>query len=141
MWSRSVWIRLAALSACLSIIGLIFGNEPVRAIAQVQFTHAMANFACATVMNIGGRQARWAPGFFLSGAAIYCGSGYAVALGAATWVAALRWPGAALLVAGWGVLAWAAGSVDALGRAAVASNEADPRKTTSNGERRLEAAE
>ena len=112
MWSRRIWMKLAAFSGGGSVLGLIFGSDVVHGIAQIQFAHAMATLACATVMNIGGRQARWAPGFFLSGAAIFCGSGYAVAANAPSWIGALQWPGAALLLTGWGILSWAAGSVD-----------------------------
>jgi uncharacterized membrane protein YgdD (TMEM256/DUF423 family) len=103
---------LAVVSGGISILGLLFGNERVHGVAQIQFAHAMATLACASVMNIGGHRARWAPAFFLSGTMVFCGVGYAVAAGAPRWTVALQWPGVMLLLVGWGVLTWAAGSVD-----------------------------
>ena len=111
------------------MLALIFGDELVRAAAQVQFIHAMATFACATVMNIGGLQARWAPGFFLPGSLAYAGAGYALAAGAPPWIEGLRWAGVAVLAAGWIVLALAAGRVDRPARLVVASDAPDARRT------------
>lgn len=119
------------------MLALIFGSDAVRAAAQIQLVHAMATLACATVMNIGGRQARWAPALFLAGSVVFCGAGYAMAAGAPAWAAALRWPGAALLAAGWSILACAAGRTDQAGRLAVVAgaSEADaaPARRTAVG--------
>ena len=121
MWTRSLWMRLAAISGLLAIaIGAFatHGVEDARAVewlklgAHYQFMHAMATFACATFMNIGAVRARFAPAFFLLGSVIFSGSLYAMALGAPRVLGAITPVGGALFLIGWAVLAWSAGTID-----------------------------
>ena len=49
---------------------------------------------------------------FLGGVLIFSGSLYAMALGAPRWFGAITPIGGLLFLAGWGVLAWAAWSID-----------------------------
>lgn len=121
LWRRALWMRLAALSGCASVLIWLYANMAVRDSgvelalklgAQMQFMHGMATFACATFMNIGARRARFAPALFLGGVLLFCGPVYAVALGADE---ALRWievPGLIALVTGWLILAWSAADID-----------------------------
>lgn len=120
VWTRALWMRLAALSVGLSIAIWLYANfrardglaESLRLGAQIEFMHGMATFACATFMNIGAHRARLAPAFFLAGALLFCGSVYAVALGAPAGLALIEPLGIAALLAGWLILAWSAGTID-----------------------------
>ena len=121
MWTRSLWMRLAAISGFLSVaIGAFtaYGVQDPKAAewlrtgAQYEFMHAMATFACATFMNIGAMRARFAPAFFLSGAVIFSGSLYAMALGAPRILGAVTPVGGLLFLIGWVVLAWSASGID-----------------------------
>src|SRR3546814_17110012 len=77
-------MRGAAVSGCLAMIIWIWGNlsgneletRYFRLAAQIQFIHSMTCFGCATFMNLGARTARFAPGSFLIGAFLLCGSLY-----------------------------------------------------------------
>jgi uncharacterized membrane protein YgdD (TMEM256/DUF423 family) len=121
MWSRSLWMRLAALSGlCAVAIGAFAAHgvkdakaaEWLKLGAQYQFMHAMATVACATFMNIGAARARSAPAFFLAGTAVFSGSLYAMALGAPRILGAITPIGGSLFLIGWAVLAWSAGTID-----------------------------
>ena len=121
MWTRSLWMRLAAINGLFAIaIGAFatHGVEDARAAewlklgAHYQFMHAMATFACATFMNIGGLRARFAPAFFLAGTVVFSGSLYAMALGAPRILGAVTPIGGVLFLIGWAVLVWAAGTID-----------------------------
>jgi uncharacterized membrane protein YgdD (TMEM256/DUF423 family) len=120
-WSRRTWMTLAAASAMSSVAALAVASlemsgshaaDLVQTGASLQFMHAMASFACATVMQIGGLRARRAPAFFLGGAALFCGPLYALALGAPKAVMLLMPIGALGLLVGWCALGLAALSVD-----------------------------
>lgn len=126
-WSRRTWMTLAAASAMSSVAVLALASlamasshaaELVKTAATSQFMHAMASFACATIMQIGGAGARRAPALFLGGAALFCAPLYALALGAPKLVMLLAPLGALGLLAGWVVLALAALTVDPAGRGA-----------------------
>ncbi len=80
--------------------------------ASYQFMHTMATFACATLMNIGAKRARFAPAFFLGGTVLFSGSLYAMALGAPRWFGAITPLGGLCFLTGWAILAWAARDVD-----------------------------
>lgn len=120
-WTRSTWMTLAALAA-MSAAGVAAATallipagpaaDLLKAGAALQFMHAMATLACATVVQIGGRRARHAPAFFLAGIALLPGSLYAMAAGAAgaVWLTAAL--GAAAAAAGWIILAVGALGVD-----------------------------
>lgn len=120
VWTRALWMRLAALSVGMSVAIWLYANfraqggtaEALRLGAQIQFMHGMATFACATFINIGAHRAGHAPAFFLAGALLLCGPLYAVALGAAAGLAMLEPLGIAALLAGWLILAWSAGTID-----------------------------
>ena len=113
-------MRLVAISVALAVAIFIFANfraqdevaDRLRLGAQIEFMHGMATFACATFMNIGAHRARLAPAFFLAGALLFCGSVYAVALGAPAGVALFEPLGISALLAGWLILAWSAGTID-----------------------------
>jgi uncharacterized membrane protein YgdD (TMEM256/DUF423 family) len=120
-WSRRIWMTLAAVSAMGSaaVIGAAsmmridpHAAELFKAGATFQFMHAMSTLACATVMQIGGKGARHAPGPFLGGAVLFSGTLYALALGAPIALWPLLVIGALAFVIGWIVLAVAAFSVD-----------------------------
>ena len=80
--------------------------------AAVQFMHAMATLASATVMQIGGVEARRAPAFFLTGIPLLAGSIYARALGAPPLVWGLAAVGGISAGVGWIILARATLEVD-----------------------------
>ena len=92
-WTRRLWMTLAAVSAFVSVAAGAFAahgladpraQELMRTGAIYEFMHAMATFACATFMQVGAARARFAPAFFLSGALLFSGSLYALALAAAS---------------------------------------------------------
>jgi uncharacterized membrane protein YgdD (TMEM256/DUF423 family) len=112
---------LAAASGFLSVaIGAFAAhgvNDPqakewLRTGAQYEFMHAMATLACATFMQVGGKRARFAPAFFLSGSVLFAGSLYAMALGAPLWFGAITPIGGLLYLVGWSVMVWAAFTID-----------------------------
>ncbi len=126
-WRRRTWMTLAAGAAMSAVAVLAVASlamarsesaELVKTAASFQFTHAMASFACATIMQIGGAGARRAPALFLGGSTLFCGPLYAVALGAPAPALLLAPVGVLGLLAGWFVLARAAASVDPAGREA-----------------------
>jgi uncharacterized membrane protein YgdD (TMEM256/DUF423 family) len=120
-WSRRNWLTLAALSGFLSVGFGAFAahgvsdpraQELLRTGSLYGFLHCLATFACAATMQAGARRARFAPAFFLTGALLFSGSLYALALGAPRWLGAVTPIGGLCFLVGWTVLAWAARSVD-----------------------------
>ena len=87
-------------------------RELMKTGASYEFMHALATFACATFMQVGAARARLAPPFFLAGTVLFCGSLYALALGAPRLTGAVTPLGGLLFLTGWSVLAWAAMDVD-----------------------------
>jgi uncharacterized membrane protein YgdD (TMEM256/DUF423 family) len=121
IWSRRNWMTLAAISGFIAVAMGAFAAHGVsdpqakdwlKTGASYQFMHSMTVFACATFMQIGAPRARFAPAFFLSGIVFFSGSLYAMALGGPRWLGAVTPIGGVLFLAGWGVLAWAARTVD-----------------------------
>ena len=121
MWTRSLWMRLAAISGLLAVaIGAFAAHgvddakaaEWLKLGAHYQLMHALATFACAIFMTIGGVRARFAPAFFLTGTVAFCGSLYAMALGAPLFLGAITPIGGTLFLIGWAVLVWSAGTID-----------------------------
>jgi uncharacterized membrane protein YgdD (TMEM256/DUF423 family) len=121
MWTRPVWMCLAAIAGLLAVAAGAFAahgmSDPKSADlmhtgASYAFMHAMATFACATFMNLGGRKARFAPAFFLAGIVLFSGSLYALGFGAPRWVGAITPIGGISFIAGWAILAWAALDID-----------------------------
>ncbi len=120
-WNRRAWLALAAASALMSVAVGAFAahgvSDPVskellRTGASYQFMHAMACVACAVFMQAGATAARIAPGLFLSGAVLFSGSLYALALGAPRWLGLVTPVGGLLFLAGWATLVWAARQID-----------------------------
>jgi len=120
-WTRRTWMTLAAIGGFAAVAMGAFAAHGitdlkaadwVRTGAAYGFMHTMATFACATFMNVGGRRARFAPAFFLSGVVIFSGSLYAMALGAPRWFGAITPIGGVLFLIGWAILVWAALTID-----------------------------
>lgn len=120
-WSRRTWLMLAALGAFASVGFGAFAahgvaepraQELLRTGALYGFVHCLATFASAGVMQMGGARARFAPGFFLAGVALFSGSLYAMALGGPHMLGVVTPFGGLSFMAGWLVLAWAARGVD-----------------------------
>jgi uncharacterized membrane protein YgdD (TMEM256/DUF423 family) len=121
MWTRELWMRLAAISGFLSVaVGAFAAHgvtdpkaaEWLRLGAQYELVHALATMACALFMILGAARARFAAAFFLSGSVIFCGSLYAMALGAPRILGAVTPVGGMLFLIGWAVLAWSADGID-----------------------------
>jgi uncharacterized membrane protein YgdD (TMEM256/DUF423 family) len=114
-------MQLAAISGLVSVaVGAFAAHgvsdpkaaEWLRLGAQYELAHALATFACAVVIMLGGARARFAPAFFLSGTVVFCGSLYAMALGAPRILGAVTPIGGVLFLLGWALLAWSAGGID-----------------------------
>jgi uncharacterized membrane protein YgdD (TMEM256/DUF423 family) len=133
-------MMLAALSAMsaagvMTVSGLLTPPgrtaDLLKAGAAVQFMHSMATLACATVMQIGGAQARRAPPFFLTSVPLLSGSIYALAFGAPPQAWLFTACGALAAAVGWAILALATLSVDDGPRAV--RNSPQPRVRTRAG--------
>jgi uncharacterized membrane protein YgdD (TMEM256/DUF423 family) len=119
-WTRRLWMTLAAISGFVSVAAGAFAahgltdraSEVMRTGATYEVMHAMACFACAILMQLGARRARFAPAFFLGGTLLFSGSLYALALGAPRWTGIITPFGGLAFLIGWAVLAWAARGVD-----------------------------
>lgn len=113
-------MTLAAISGFVSVAAGAFAAhgldgraaEVMHTGATYEFMHALAVIGCAAFMQVGAARARFAPAFFLSGAVLFSGSLYALALGAPRLTGIITPFGGLLFLAGWAVLAWAAGGVD-----------------------------
>jgi len=112
---------LASVSGLLSVAAGAFGahgasdpkaREWLTTGAHYEAVHALACFACAVLMQVGGRQARRAPAFFMAGTVLFSGSLYAMALGAPRALAAATPIGGLLFMIGWGTMVWSARTVD-----------------------------
>jgi uncharacterized membrane protein YgdD (TMEM256/DUF423 family) len=119
-WTRRLWTSLAAMAGFLSVAMGAFAahgmsdplsRELLRTGAQYAGLHAVATLACAGLIAAGARRARFAPALFLGGIALFSGSLFALALGAPRWAGAITPVGGLLFLAGWAVLAWAAGGM------------------------------
>lgn len=112
----SAFAVIGALSGCVSVLVGAFAthgvSDPrVRDLLEVgaryQFMHSMASIASLTFWNWGAARARFAPPVFFAGMILFCGSLYALALGAPRIVGAITPVGGVLFLAGWLTLAWA----------------------------------
>lgn len=119
-WTPRLWTSLAAAAGFLSVAMGAFAahgmadpgaRELLRTGAQYAGLHALATLACTGLIAAGARRARFAPALFLSGAVLFSGSLFALALGGPRWTGAITPIGGLLFLAGWAVLAWAAGDV------------------------------
>ena len=120
-WSRSLWMRLAALNnfvavavwTYVTVIDPGFAEaEQWRLGSQIQFMHGMAAFTCATFMNVGALSARHAPACFLGGSALLCSAMYAGAATTFSGRVAIEIIGGLVILVGWLVLAWSARTID-----------------------------
>jgi uncharacterized membrane protein YgdD (TMEM256/DUF423 family) len=113
-----LYALLAALSGFLAVaIGAfathgitdLHARELIDTGARYQFLHTFAMLAGLMFWRSwGAARARHAPGLFLSGIVLFCGSLYGLAFGAPRAVGAITPIGGLLFLAGWAVLAWAA---------------------------------
>ena len=120
-WTRRNWMTLAAAGGLLAVAFGAFAahgvadpraQEWLRTGALYGFMHSLATFACAGFIRLGARRARFAPAFFLSGAVLFSGSLYAMALGGPRWLGAVTPLGGVCFLIGWGVLISAAREID-----------------------------
>ncbi len=112
-----IWLTLAALSGFMGVGAGAFGAHGVhdpKAKAWLetgghyQLVHALAVFACFVVLKLlQARAAGAAAWLFLTGALIFSGSLYLMALGGPLILGAVTPIGGVLLLAGWLTLAWA----------------------------------
>jgi len=120
IWTRRTWMRLGVVSALCAVISSLLAfrlqdagaQSMIRLGSGFQFMHAMATIACATFIQVGARNARHAPAFFLVGSAIFSGSLYARAAGVWDGGDLALALGAALAAGGWGALLIAGADID-----------------------------
>ncbi|OHB38798.1 MAG: hypothetical protein A2882_11010 [Phenylobacterium sp. RIFCSPHIGHO2_01_FULL_70_10] len=112
-----IWLGLAAIGGLLAVAMGAFGahgmEDPqarqwLATGANYLMTHSLAVFAAAFVAAGGARLARLAPVLFLTGAAVFSGSLFAMAMGAPRILGAVTPVGGLLFMSGWIVLAIAA---------------------------------
>ncbi|MBC7167667.1 DUF423 domain-containing protein [Phenylobacterium sp.] len=112
-----IWLGLAAIGGLLAVAMGAFGahgmEDPqarqwLATGANYLMTHSLAVFAAAFVAAGGARLARLAPVLFLTGAAVFSGSLFAMAMGAPRILGAVTPVGGLLFMGGWIVLAVAA---------------------------------
>lgn len=121
LWKRALWMQLGALNGLVALLLLLATDSSllsaghaasIRLGAQIHFMHSMATLSCATFMNIGARDARNAPAFFLSGILLFCLPIYTQAIGAPDWVVLIKPLGLGAFVTGWLIMAWSAREID-----------------------------
>lgn len=119
IWTRPTWLRLAALSGFVSVAVGAFAahgvsdpaaKELLRTGSTYEAIHALAALACAVFSGKAAARAGVAAALFLAGSALFSGSLYALAAGAPRIVGGITPLGGLAFLAGWAVLAWAAGS-------------------------------
>ncbi len=98
---------LAVALGAFAAHGLV--DDQAKAWAATAFDqhafHTLACFAAVMVAQAGGRAARVAPWFFLAGVLLFCGSLYALAMGAPRALAVAAPLGGVSFMAGWLALA------------------------------------
>jgi uncharacterized membrane protein YgdD (TMEM256/DUF423 family) len=117
MGVERIWLGLAALGGLLAVAIGAFGAHGVAdpqakawmdTGATYLMLHCLAVFAAAFVATRGSRLARAAPPLFLAGGLIFCGTLFAMAMGAPRILGAVTPIGGLLFMGGWVVLAVAA---------------------------------
>jgi uncharacterized membrane protein YgdD (TMEM256/DUF423 family) len=112
VWTRANWLTLAALAgfACVGFGAFAAhgvtdprAQELLRTGALYGFVHALATLAAGVLTP----RATLAPALFLAGIALFCGSLWAMALGAPRWLGVVTPFGGLSFLAGWLALAWA----------------------------------
>ena len=113
---RAIGIAAAASGAAAVVLGA-FGAHALRGTldeaalriwqtaVEYQFWHTLALLALASLAAT--QRSRFAAVGFCVGILLFCGSLYALALGAPRWVGAITPCGGAALIAGWILLGWA----------------------------------
>lgn len=110
-------LMLAALLGFVSVAAGAFGahaaaderaRELLRTGALYGLVHALAVFGWSALPGSSLEGRRLAPLLFLAGAVVFCGSLYALALGAPRALGAVTPLGGLMFLAGWLALAWAA---------------------------------
>ena len=116
-----VLIRLAALSGFTAVAAGAFAahgmsdpnaRELMRTGAAYQLAHAVAAVVAAALARRLAPRARWSAWLFLGGSVLFSGSLYALAFGAPRLAGVITPFGGLAFLAGWAVLAWAAGQMD-----------------------------
>jgi uncharacterized membrane protein YgdD (TMEM256/DUF423 family) len=110
------WLTLAALSGFIAVAAGAFGahgvadpkaKEWLRTGAEYQLVHALAVFACFSAWRAGAKAAGVAAWLFLTGASLFSGSLYLMALTPGRWMVLATPLGGLFLLAGWATLAFA----------------------------------
>ena len=113
--SYKTLLVLAALSGLISVIAAAFGahgladptaRDWMRTASGFEMTNALAVFACVFVARMGAVRAPLSAVLFLIGSVLFCGSIYAVALGAPRVVSLGAPIGGLVSIAGWILLCW-----------------------------------
>jgi uncharacterized membrane protein YgdD (TMEM256/DUF423 family) len=119
-WNTRTWVRLAALSGLVSVAAGAFAahgvsdpsaREWLRTGANYEAIHALATLACAALFRGESPRAGAPPALFLAGSVLFCGSLYAMALGAPHWLGVATPLGGLMFLAGWASLIWVAGDL------------------------------
>lgn len=117
MGALPIWLALAALNGLMAVAAGAFGahavsdpqaKEWLRTGALYQLTHATAALACYGLLRLSIGPATWAAWLFVTGALIFGGSLYLMALTGTRALGAVTPIGGVLLIAGWAVLIYAA---------------------------------
>jgi uncharacterized membrane protein YgdD (TMEM256/DUF423 family) len=114
VWKPRLWTGLAAVSALLSVgFGAfaahgISAPKPVEWLhtgSQYQMTHALAVFAAFGLHRAGVKGMGKVAALFLIGTLLFCGSLYAMALGAPRVLGAITPIGGVAFLVGWALMA------------------------------------
>ncbi len=109
-----------ALAALAGLVSVAFGAFAAHGVTDLRaqdllhtgsiygFFHALAAIACVVLTGQGWTRARLAAPAFLGGVLIFCGTLFAMALGAPSVLGAITPIGGAAFMVGWAILAWAA---------------------------------
>lgn len=115
-----IFFAIGSILALLAVAAGAFGAHALEArlapdrletweiAARYQMYHAFALFVAAWACQRLGPPAPAAGWLFLAGIVVFCGSLYALALGAPRWFGAITPIGGLAFMAGWALLAWAA---------------------------------
>jgi uncharacterized membrane protein YgdD (TMEM256/DUF423 family) len=113
---RRIWVPLAAASAFIAVAVGAFAahgaegaaRELLRTGAYYQMVHALAVLAWAALRPPAHTRVSWTPALFMAGSALFSGSLYMLAFGAARVFGAVTPIGGLMFLAGWATFAWSA---------------------------------
>jgi uncharacterized membrane protein YgdD (TMEM256/DUF423 family) len=109
-----LWLAIAAVNGALAVAAGAFAAHGLKdhlppQLLAVWETGARYHMYHALAMGLAALAGgRWPPMLFLAGTALFCGSLYALALGAAAWVGVVTPFGGGFFIAGWICLAFSA---------------------------------